>query len=120
MTDPLQLLLQQTGLKTAHFAPNSRYYGLEAATLEGADKQGIVYVRRRFIAPPEQFDLLQEHTVAEGERPDHLAHQYLADAEQFWRICDANAVMNPHELTDTVGKKIRITLPEGVAGTPTV
>lgn len=117
MTDPLQLLLQQAGLKAPRFAPNSRYNGLEIATLESTNQQPIVYVRRRFIAPPEQFELLQEHTVAEGERPDHLAHEYLNDAEQFWRICDANAVMHPNELTDTIGEKIRITLPEGIAGT---
>lgn len=116
MTDPLQLLLQQTGFKTPHFSPNSRYAGLELSTLETTGKQPIVYVRRRFIAMPEHFELLQEHTVSEGERPDHVAHQYLNDAEQFWRICDANGVMHPNELTDTIGKKVRITLPEGIAG----
>lgn len=116
MNDPLQLLLQQSGIKRPSFTPNSRYFGIDTATVENTEGQSIIYVRRRFIAPPEKFDLLQEHTVTEGERPDQVAQQYLSDPEQFWRICDANAVMNPNELTDTIGRKIRITLPEGIPG----
>jgi len=116
MIDPLQSMLQQTGMSTTDFPPSSRYHGVATAKLEDADGNTVVYVRRRRISPPERFFLLQEHTVAEGERPDIIAHQYLGDAEQFWRLCDANAVMDPNELTDTPGQKIRITLPEGVPG----
>ena len=76
----------------------------------------LIYLRRRFIPPPDDFFLLQEHTVTEGQRLDTISNQYLGDPEQFWRLCDANGVMQPNELTDTVGGKIRITLPEGVPG----
>lgn len=117
MIDPLELVLQQAGLNTPAFSPNSRYFGIQTAKLETTDGEAVVYVRRRFISPPEQFELLQEHIVSEGERPDLLAHQYLGDAVQFWRICDANAVMSPNELTETLGKTLRITLPEGISGT---
>ncbi|MFZ1707308.1 MAG: LysM domain-containing protein, partial [Anaerolineae bacterium] len=61
---------------------------------------------------------LQEHTVAEGERPDLIAAAYLGDPEQFWRLCDANGVMRPEELTEEVGRRLRITLPEGIPGLP--
>ena len=44
--------------------------------------------------------------------------QYLGDPEQFWRLCDANRALRPQELTDTIGKKLRITLPEGIPGVP--
>lgn len=119
MKNPLELMMQQAALKTNQFAPNSRYYGIETATI-ASDHQGqIPYVKRRFIAAPENFQLLQEHTVSQGERPDHLAHQYLGDSEQFWRICDANVVRSPNELTDTIGKKIKITLPENIIGNNT-
>ena len=57
-----------------NFPPTSRYYGLETATLEGADGQTIVYLRRRFLPPPERFALLHEHVVAEGERLDTDRH----------------------------------------------
>jgi hypothetical protein len=99
------------------FSLNSRYYGLATATLETADGKQIVYVRRRFVPPPENFALLVEHTVTEGERLDNITAQYLGDPEQFWRLCDANGAIRPEELVETVGRRIRITLPEGIPGT---
>jgi hypothetical protein len=78
----------------------------------------MVHLRRRFIPPPDRFHLLQVYTVTEGERYDILAAQFLGDPEQFWRLCDANGVLRPEELTETPGARIRITLPEGVPGTP--
>ena len=52
----------------------------------------------------------------EGERLDIIAAQHLGDPEQFWRLCDANGAMRPDELTETVGRRLRITLPEGIPG----
>jgi hypothetical protein len=60
--------------------------------------------------------LLQLHTVTEGERLDNITARYLGDPEQFWRVCDANNAMRPEELTETIGRKLRITLPEGITG----
>ena len=60
------------------------------------------------------FALLQEHFVVEGDRLDVLTARYIGDPEQFWRVCDANPVLQPEELTATAGAVIRITLPEGV------
>jgi hypothetical protein len=100
------------------FSSTSRYYSIQTTQLETADGKAIVYLRRRFVPPPERFALLQEHTVTEGDRMDNLAAQYLSDPEQFWRICDANGAMRPEELTETIGRRLRITLPEGIPGTP--
>jgi hypothetical protein len=33
-------------------------------------------------------------------------------------VADANGAMRPDELTEEIGRKLRITLPEGVPGTP--
>ena len=100
------------------FPINSRYYGIATVTLETQDGKQIVFLRRRFVPPPERFDLLTEHTVSEGERLDNITALYLGDPEQFWRVCDANGVIRPEELTETVGRRIRITLPEGIPKTP--
>ena len=54
--------------------------------------------------------------MTEGERLDNLAAQYIGDSELFWRICDANRAMRPAELTETLGRLLRITLPEGIPG----
>ena len=103
--------------QTGALPPNSRYHDVETAQLTRPDGRTIVYLRRRFVPPPERFALVLEHTVVEGDRLDNLAAKYLGDPEQFWRICDANGAINPDELTENVGSKLRITLPEGIPAT---
>lgn len=98
------------------FGMTSRYFNLSTAKIEMASSETIAYVRRRFIPPPERFALLQEYTVTQGERLDNITAHFLGDPEQFWRVCDANRAMRPEELTETVGRKLRITLPEGIPG----
>lgn len=115
-TDPVQALLAQTSLKNTLFAATSRYYGTETATLTLPQGGSVVYLRRRFVPPPERLQLLQEHTVVQGDRLDNLAARYLGDPELFWRLGDANRAMRPEELTEVVGRILRITLPEGITG----
>lgn len=117
MTDPsaqLQALLQPGGMANSPFPPTSRYASVPLATLQTADGTTIVYLRRRFVPPPEQFTLLQEHIVKQGDRLDNITAQYLGDPEQFWRVCDANNVVRPREL-EAIGRRMRITLPEGLS-----
>lgn len=118
MTDPAQAGSPLAALKSQPFASTSRYYGLETAELELPDGRKVAYVRRRFVPQPERFALLQEHQVTEGERLDNITDQYLGDPELFWRVCDANRAMRPDELTETIGRRLRITLPEGIPATP--
>ena len=100
------------------FPPTSRYATVEATTFTDARGRVVVHLRRRFCPPPERFELLTEHVVAKGERLDHIADRYLDDSEQFWRICDANRALRPDELTETPGRRLRITLPDGIPGAP--
>jgi hypothetical protein len=119
MTDPMQALqamLQAGGSDAADFPPNSRYHGFGTSKLTTAVGRTIVYLKRRFVPPPEQFSLIQEHAVIQGDRLDNITAKYLGDPEQFWRICDANVAIRPDELTDTIGGTVRITLPQGIPG----
>ena len=100
------------------FPPTSRYCNIETVTLETQEGRTLVYIRRRFVPPPERFSLLQEHVVVQGDRLDNITARYLGDPEQFWRVCDANAAMRPDELTEEPGRHLRITLPEGLPGVP--
>ncbi|HWT00754.1 MAG TPA: hypothetical protein VN256_10950 [Pyrinomonadaceae bacterium] len=100
------------------FPPTSRYHRTQTAEFEQADGRRVVYLRRRFVPPPERFALLFEHAVTEGERLDNVTFKYLGDPEQFWRVADANGAVRPEELTETPGRRLRITLPEGVPATP--
>jgi hypothetical protein len=98
------------------FSIISRYYNIEQVKHETPGGRKIVYLRRRFVPPADRFELLQEHSVAEGERLDNITANYLGDPEQFWRVCDANNATRPDELTETIGRRLRITLPEGIPG----
>lgn len=114
--DAVQAFLQSNALTPPAFAPTSRYYGLPTAqmTLEGG--RTVVFVTRRFLPPTENFALLQTVTVVAGDRLDNLAARYLGDAEQSWRLSDANGAMLPEALVAQVGATLSITLPEGVPG----
>lgn len=102
------------------FPPTSRYFGIETTTIEASDGRTYAYLRRRFVPQPERFITLQEHFVVQGDRIDNVTARYLNDPLQFWRVCDANRAMRPEELTEeaAIGRRIRITLPEGIPGTP--
>jgi hypothetical protein len=98
------------------FPITSRYHGLAIRTWTTPAGKGIPYLSRRFLPAPDQFELLSEHAVGEGDRLDLIAARYLDDPEQFWRLCDANNAMRPERLVAEVGRRLRITLPEGVRG----
>ena len=98
------------------FDSTSRYAALPTATLTTTDADGaervVRYVVRRFIAPPDpNAPDLARHTATQDERLDNITARYLGDPTLFWRICDANDALRPDELTDEVGRVIRIALP---------
>jgi hypothetical protein len=116
MNDPLQALLQQTSSPASAFPPTSRYHETPVAIYTMPDGREVSYLKRRFVPAPENFTLLLEHVITEGERLDHIAAKHLGDPEQFWRLCDANGAIRPDELVEPVGRSIRITLPENIPG----
>jgi nucleoid-associated protein YgaU len=125
-TSPLDLLPAPSP-----YPRTSRYFGVETAVWTPPDHAGgtaapgsgpastragdeIVYLRRRFVPQPGSFAAITEHVARDGDRLDLLAQRYLGDAEAWWRIADANPVLDPADLTATPGQRIRITLPAGV------
>jgi len=113
----LQQLLQRAVVPAQYFSPTSRYYAIATAIHETVAGEQIIYLKRRFVPQPERFELLQEHLVTQGERLDNITARYLGDPQAFWRICDANRAMQPQALQE-IGKRLRITLPEGIPGVP--
>lgn len=116
MSDLLQAAMMANTTKPNPFPGTSRYYGVQTTQLETASGKTIVFLLRRFLPSADRFQLLQNHRVLEGDRLDNITASYLGDPEQFWRICDANSAMRPEELTETPGRELRITLPEGITG----
>jgi hypothetical protein len=96
------------------FEANSRYYRIQESSITSKDNEGrerkIVYKRRRFIPKTEDTGTLVEHTVLQGERLDNITAHYMGDPTLFWRICDANLILSPEELTDEAGRSIKIAL----------
>jgi hypothetical protein len=95
------------------FEPSSRYYDLETATHTTPAGRVVVYTRRRFLPLAEGALVVVEHTVTQGERLDNITARYLGDPELFWQLCDANNTMHPAELTAEIGRKLRVSLPQG-------
>ena len=118
MADPLQALLAAGAVPTTTFPPTSRYASTSASTrgTRATARRRCRTSRRRFCPRAERFALLYEVHVAEGDRRDMLAARHLGDPELWWRLADANGVVDPRELTDTVGRALRITLPDGRPG----
>jgi hypothetical protein len=118
MSDPTASGIFQNVVTLHPFPPASRYFQIETTKWQTAEGKNIVYIRRRFLPSADRFTEILQHSVVQGDRLDNITAHYLGDPEQFWRVCDANSVLQPDELTETIGSKISITLPEGIQGAP--
>ncbi|MFC5742696.1 LysM domain-containing protein [Dyella tabacisoli] len=114
----LMAMLAPLGLASQAYAPNSRYYGVPTQRATTADGRTVTCLVRRVVPQPAVFATMQIITLRDGDRLDRLAGQYLGDPLLFWRLCDANGVVRPDELTETAGASLRITLPAGIPGAP--
>ena len=115
MTDPVQLLIEAGAIPSTPFVPQSRYYGVPLALVhQRPGDPGTPYVRRRFIPAPQTIATSSQHIVGAQERPDTLGAAYLGDPLLYWRVADANAVVDPNELTDTLGRRVAIPQPPGM------
>ncbi len=87
------------------FSPGSRYERVPTAVHVDRDGKQRPYVLLRTFPPP--APTLGQHEFAEHDRLDLIAWRFLGDPEQFWRICDANATLQPETL-ELVGRRLRI------------
>jgi len=115
MTDPVQLLIEAGAIPSTPFVPQSRYNGVPLALLQRRpDDPGVPYVLRRFVPAPQAIAAAGQHVVSAKDRPDLLGAAYLGDPLLYWRGADANAVVDPNELTDTLGRRVVIPQPPGM------
>jgi hypothetical protein len=116
MIDPVSFAFSAQDSRSETFADNSRYRGLPL--LKYVDANGVeqVYVGRRFLPQPETLAEVGRIDVQDGDRIDTIAGKVFNDPELWWRIADANRALTPGELTVLPGRRLRITLPEGMPG----
>jgi nucleoid-associated protein YgaU len=111
-----ELLLRPPDRPNA-FPASSRYAPVEVAKFVGSGRE-VPYLRRRFVPQPESLADASAYVVENGDRLDRIAAETLGDPELYWRICDANRALRPEELETPPGRRLRITLPEGIPGAP--
>jgi hypothetical protein len=93
------------------FDEKSRYKDLPLATYADADGRERRYVTRRFLPQPESLRTLVMVTVTDTDRLDLIAHARLGEATASWRVGDANAAMDPDDLLQPVGRRLRVPSP---------
>lgn len=103
-------------MTAAPFPSTSRYASVQVTTYTEPGGREIAYLRRRLCPDPDQLVQVSSYTVVQGDRLDRIAAYTIGDPLQFWQVADANRAMSPAELTERVGRRLRITLPLGFGG----
>lgn len=86
------------------FARTSRYAKAGTFTVKTSRGEAIVATRLPVRARPAVRTV---HPRTEGQRLDHIAWHYLADATAFWRLCDASGTVSP----DALAARDRVAVP---------
>ena len=84
----------------------------EIAVTVGDETRLVRYLRRRQTPREPTLPRLARHRVIEGDRPDGLAARYLGEPTAWWWLADARGVLDPDELTATIGEVVDIPTPE--------
>jgi nucleoid-associated protein YgaU len=87
------------------FYRGSRYEPVPNVELQTPDGRTIVCKRMRLVPLPEG-ELTRR--VKAGDRLDRIAHEIYGDAQQFWRLCDANRAMRPDQLVEAPGRVLSV------------
>ena len=94
------------------FDPTSRYAKLPVLTWTAPDGRPVVYVSRRFVPRAGTLQRLGETAARSDDRPDLVTARTLGDPTMFWRVADANGVMDAAELVESPGRVLRIPVPQ--------
>src|SRR5262249_23278070 len=118
MNYPLAAMVQLGVVPPVTFPTDSRYYGFGVLQYTAPNGQSIPFLARRIIPQPgtPNFAVINRYTVAQGDRLDLIAAQYLGEPLVAWLLCDANGAMKPHDLVATPGRVLVITAPQGIPG----
>ena len=99
--------------RDSRFADVPTYRVDGAADVLGGGTAGVELHRPRLrVQPP----AATRHRVAATDRLDLLAHTYLGDPHQYWRIADANPDCDVDDLLEP-GRTLQIPGPAGASGT---
>jgi hypothetical protein len=87
----------------------SRYANCGTDVYETADGTRVLYLRRRFLPAGEDVPSSRDfETIDRSMRLDTVAALTIGDAQQFWRVCDANDALNPFDLLAENEGRLRV------------
>jgi hypothetical protein len=89
------------------FSQDSRYENVPIVTVVSPHGTTLAYLRRRFLPSLPEGEGPSYEPV-QGDRIDQVSARALGDPLQFWRIADVNPDLNPYDLVNEVGRKIRL------------
>jgi hypothetical protein len=81
----------------AQYDERSRYRGVPTLTVTDRHGREVTVVT---VPPAPDQAIAGVHLGRQGERPDHLAAQFLGDPAGFWRIAEANEAMQAEWLSE--------------------
>ena len=87
------------------FDTESRYATIDTYVVANSAGHLVRIVKIRFIPVTPG---LTTRTVTGADRGDLVSYQYYKSADRFWRIADANVVLDPADVFDKPGRVIDI------------
>jgi nucleoid-associated protein YgaU len=91
---------------------SSRYSRVGTAIWRSPQGATVCFYQRRFLPEPGTAQVLTRVKVDAGQRLDQIAAATLGNPLQWWRIADANAAMDPSDLTTVPGRVLIIPVPK--------
>jgi hypothetical protein len=91
------------------FVRTSRYARADTVTVQTRRGKAIVAIQ---LPIRERPSVRAVHPRTEGQRLDHIAWHYHADATAFWRLCDASDTFSP----DALAVRDRVVVPSQERG----
>jgi hypothetical protein len=88
------------------FTATSRYARAGTVTVTTARGETVMAIRLPVRQRPPAGAV---HPRTEGQRLDHIASHYLADATVFWQLCDASDAVAP----DALAARDDVEVPDG-------
>jgi hypothetical protein len=116
--DPVAALLAAGLVPGVSLPPTSRYatVGTTVHPPAAAPGQPVAHLRRRLVPRPDRLATSHEVTCTQGDRRDTLAAAVFGDPLLWWRLADANGVLDPATMTTPPGRVLRVALEQGVPG----
>lgn len=123
--DPVAALLAAGLVPGTTLPPTSRYATTGTrvhtpATAPGGPPQEqpvpVAHFGRRLVPRPDRLAASHEVACTQGDRRDTLAAAVFGDPLLWWRLADANGVIDPATMTSPPGRVLRVASDEGVPG----